>query len=459
MTIRAKIILADVSVFGLVLLAVALIIHNRTRDSEIAKLDSRLQVFATGFITEFQDEWGSGEFPEESELQAVGAPDFPGIRIELIDKSGKDVFLRGSLPALSTEQLRWALADDQIFETIRVDDTVFRQLIHPIETDEATGFVLRLAAPMTELYSRLRDLTLILAVAVPAALFLSALLVYFITRLAFKPMAQMVEAAEQISASSLHRRIAVSPGSDEVRRLADALNEMMNRIEDAFSSQRQFVADASHELRTPLTVILSELEFLKKRIEDDKSREGIDAAISETDRLSRLVDQLLLLARIDARKLILDFESVRLDELLVEIIRLFKAPTEAAGIQLDLHVDEAIEITGDPGKLKQVLFNVTDNAVKYSPRDGRVLVSLARSDSMATVTIRDQGPGIAAGDLANVFRRFYRGTAARAAREGSGLGLAIAKELVEAHGGHIYIDSEADSGTTVSINLPLQDSS
>lgn len=459
MTIRAKIILANVSVFGLVLLAVALIIHNRTRDSEIAKLDSRLEVFATGFITEFQDEWESGEFPEESELQAVGAPDFPGVRIELIDKSGKDVYLRGSLPALGTEHLKWALADDQIFETIRVDDTVFRQLIHPIETDEATGFVLRLAAPMTELNSRLHDLTLILTAAVPAALFFSALFVYFITRLAFKPMAQMVETAEQISASSLHRRIAVPPRSDEVRRLADALNEMMNRIEDAFSSQRQFVADASHELRTPLTVILSELEFLKKRIEDSKSREGIDAALSETERLSRLVNELLLLARIDARKLTLDFESVRLDELLVEIVRLFKAPAEAAGIQLDLHVDEAIEITGDPGKLKQVLFNVTDNAVKYSPRDGRVFLSLVRSDSMATVTIRDQGPGVAAADLPNIFRRFYRSSKARGEREGSGLGLAIAKELVEAHGGHINIDSEANGGTAVSINLPLQDSS
>ncbi len=455
MTIKAKIILADVAVFGLVLIAVALVVYDRTRESEIAKLDSQLEVFATGFITEFENEWESNEFPEENELQAVGAPGFPGVRIELIDTSGNDIFSRGSLPALNNESRRWAFAGNSLFETIRVNDTLFRQSIRPIETGETADFVLRLAAPMTELSSRLQDLTLILAVAVIAALFLSVLLVYLITRIALKPMVRMVDAAERISESSLHHRLTAPDTKDEVHRLADALNEMMSRIEDAFNSQRQFVADASHELRTPLTVIYSELEFLKRRVEDEKSREGIEAALSETERLSRLVDQLLLLARIDARKLALDVQPVRLDELLADIMKLFQAPADANNIRMELHVDEAIEIVGDAGKLKRVFLNITENALKYSPRGGQVFISLGKESGMATVTIRDQGPGIAAADRPNVFKRFYRASAARGEREGSGLGLAIAKELVEAHGGQIAIASEAGAGTTVRISLPI----
>jgi len=455
MTIKAKIILADMAVFGLVLVAVALAVYDRTRESEIAKLDSQLEVFATGFITEFEDEWESKDFPEENELQAVGAPGFPGVRIELIDTTGNDIFSRGSLPAINNESLQWAFAGNPIFETIRVNDTLFRQLIRPIEAQETADFVLRLAAPLTELYSRLHDLTLILVVSVTAALFLSALSVYLITRLAFKPMVRMVDTAERISASSLHHRLTAPNTRDEVRRLADALNEMMSRIEDAFNSQRQFVADASHELRTPLTVIYSELEFLKRHVEDKKSREGIDAALSETDRLSRLVDQLLLLARIDARKLVLDIQPVRLDELLIDITKMLQAPAESNNIRLELHIDEAIEIGGDAEKLRRVFLNITQNALKYSPPGGQVFISLGKEGGMATVTIRDQGPGIAAADLPNIFKRFYRASTARAEREGSGLGLAIAKELVEAHGGRITIASEPGAGTTIRINLPI----
>ncbi len=455
MTIKAKIILADMAVFGLVLVAVALAVYDRTRESEIAKLDSQLEVFATGFITEFEDEWESKDFPEENELQAVGAPGFPGVRIELIDTTGNDIFSRGSLPAINNESLQWAFAGNPIFETIRVNDTLFRQLIRPIEAQETADFVLRLAAPLTELYSRLHDLTLILVVSVTAALFLSALSVYLITRLAFKPMVRMVDTAERISASSLHHRLTTPNTRDEVRRLADALNEMMSRIEDAFNSQRQFVADASHELRTPLTVIYSELEFLKRHVEDKKSREGIDAALSETDRLSRLVDQLLLLARIDARKLVLDIQPVRLDELLIDITKMLQAPAESNNIRLELHIDEAIEIGGDAEKLRRVFLNITQNALKYSPPGGQVFISLGKEGGMATVTIRDQGPGIAAADLPNIFKRFYRASTARAEREGSGLGLAIAKELVEAHGGRITIASEPGAGTTIRINLPI----
>jgi two-component system OmpR family sensor kinase len=458
MSIRLKIILANVIVFGLVLIGLALIVYDRTRESETAKLDSQLEVYATGFITEFEDEWENREFPDISELKSVTTAGLSGIRVELSDSSGNAIHLKKSLPSIDSGVLRRALAGTPVFETIPINDTNFRQLVRPVEADEKVGFVLRLAAPMIDLEDRMHDLVIILILAVPAALFLAAMSVYLITRLAFKPMTQMVDAAEQISASSLHHRLETPESRDEVQRLAEALNEMMNRIEDAFKSQRQFIADASHELRTPLTVIYSELEFLKRNMKDDDLREGIGIALEETDRLSRLVGQLLLLARIDAHKLVLDIQRVRLDELLIDCIRLLKIQAEKNNIGLNLHIDEAIETGGDAEKLKRALINVLENAIKYSPRGKQIFVSLGNEDGRtAVVTIKDQGAGIEARDLANVFKRFYRGDRARVGHDGSGLGLAITRELVEAHGGEISMESKSGTGTTVWIRLPIRD--
>ncbi len=458
MTIRSKLIITNIVVFGLILAAVAVAVYVQTRESEIAKLDSNISSFAASFTTEFDDQWEDGEFPESSEIEALPDSLLPGIRVELLDSTGRSIFRRGEVPPVLKGLIRQTLSDKTTFRDIEIHDEWFRQCLWPIEVDEHTAFALVLVAPAENIEDRLGALMAILIVSFIAALLISVLAVYFVTGRAFQPVTNMVYAAERISGSTLERRLEVPLADNEVHRLARALNSMMQRIEDAFKSQRQFVADASHELRTPLTVVYGELEYLKRQTENPNMNKNLDAALLEIDRLSHLVDQLLLLARIDARKLPIERKPVRLDELLAESVRVQQANASKRNVRILLHIDEILEIPGDAVHLKRVFINIIDNAVKYSPGGGEIDINLKRKDIFAIVSISDRGPGIDESETGKVFSRFYRSPRARQMGEGSGLGLAIARELVEAHGGKIELEAPESGGTGVRIRLPLENS-
>ncbi len=459
MTIRSKLIITYAVLFGLVLAAVAIVVYSRSRDSEVARLDSRLDTFATGFIAEFEDQWEDKEFPESSELEALAASGLSAIRIELMDGEGKVLFQRGKFPSLEPELRSEALNDMTLRQNLRIDSDWYRQVVRAVEFDDQARYVLRLAAPTEQIEERLANLTIILILTSSAALLISIVAVYLITGRAFRPITRMVDAAEKISGETLHHRVVVPPAHNEVSRLADALNEMMQRIEDAFKSQRQFVADASHELRTPLTVVYGELEFLRRKIKDGHLEESLKTALLEVDRLSHLVKQLLLLARIDAHKLELERQQVRLDEVLADCVQLMQVRGVKQGVTIDLQIKDVVEVDGDAELLKRAFLNVIDNAVKYSPAGGEVTISLFLKTKHAATTVHDQGPGIEPADRELVFKRFHRTPRARKDQEGSGLGLAIARDLIKAHGGQIRFEDTGDVGTTVLILLPLQQNS
>lgn len=455
MTIRTKLIITNVVVFGIILFAVAAVIYDRTRETEFAKLDSQLEVYAAGFVTEFEDQWENNEFPENGELEALASPPLTEIRVQLVDSTGKVLFGRGELPPPPTDLLNLNFQNQSTHRNIKIGVQRFRWSIRPVESDDKINFALVLAAPIREIEERLANLTLILIATLSGALLLSAIAIYFITGRAFRPITRMVEAAEMISAATLHHRLKVPQTQDEVRRLAEALNEMMARIEAAFRSQRQFVADASHELRTPLTVVYSELEYLRREIEGDNLNDSFTTVLLEIDRLSHLVQQLLLLARVDAQKLTVDRQAVRLDETLAECIRTLQSAAAEHRVRIQLQVTDVVEIEGDAGHLQRALLNVIDNAVKYSPEEGEVKVEVRRDRDTAILTVEDQGPGISEANRELVFKRFYRSPAARQTHDGSGLGLAIAKELIEAHGGRIDLGTAKLGGALVRVELPL----
>ncbi len=455
MTLRSRLIVTNVVVFAVILVILAVIVYERTRESEIVKLDSRLESYAAEFATEFEEQWENKEFPESSELEAIVNREYKNIRIQLYDSLDHSLFHRGDMPQIPVQLRKKVFANAVIHQNINIGDEWFRQLIRPVESDERIGFVLAVAAPADEVEERLSELTGLLLISVLSALLISAMAVYYFTGRSFRPVDKMVNAAEKISASTLDHRIDLPPVHDEVHRLAMALNAMMQRIEDAFKSQRQFVAEASHELRTPLTVIYSELEFLKRRIQDQESTDSIDASLKEVDRLTHLVQQLLLLARIDARRLTLDRQAVRLDEILVDSVQLQQKNAAKKNVHISLKIGDPIEIGGDPEHLKRAFINVIDNAVKYSPEASEVIINLTKEPGSAIITITDFGPGIKDSEIEAVFKRFYRSPHSRRDYDGSGLGLAITRELVEAHDGTVYIAKSDDRGTTVEIKLPI----
>jgi signal transduction histidine kinase len=310
---------------------------------------------------------------------------------------------------------------------------------------------------MTEVEANLHYLRLLFMIIIPLALLITAVAASLITRLAFRPMSGMVETARQISASNLHTRLVLPDAHDEVRALGDALNKMIERIDSAFKSQKQFIADASHEIRTPLSVISTELEFAERKVIDPTIQESIQASLAEIDRLARMAEGMLLLARLDFSQDVLRMKPTRLDELLVECVQLMRALAAKNHIEINLSVEEAVEMTADTEKLKSAILNLLDNSIKYSKPNSSVDARLKLNHSLpkrVLVILEDRGSGIAASDIPKIFKRFYRGENARAEISGSGLGLAIAEKIIALHGGSISVQSEEGNGSVFTIELP-----
>src|SRR5205823_14638955 len=242
----------------------------------------------------------------------------------------------------------------------------------------------------------------------------------------------------------------------EVARLAGTFNAMLDRLHAAFAAQRRFVADASHELRTPLATIRgrSEVLLLSPAL-NPETRDGLAMIRDEAGRMGRLVANLLLLARGDEARAI-DRRPVELDVLLLEVAR--QARALAQGITVTIgHEDQAL-VPGDADLLKQLVLNLVDNALTYTPPGGHVDLSLYVAHGHAWLAVRDTGPGIPPAEVAHIFERFYRLDRARTRRSGgAGLGLAIARWIAEAHGGRIDVESTVGQGSTFTVVLPLCD--
>jgi heavy metal sensor kinase len=298
-------------------------------------------------------------------------------------------------------------------------------------------------------------LGLLLLVAGPVLLALAALGGLLLAQKAMRPVASMTRQAAGIGGRRLGARVAVPPARDELARLATTLNGMLARIEGGVAQQHRLVADASHELRTPLAVMRSELEVgLREPGLPEAARETLASVEEEVERMAQVVDNLLVLVRSDEGQLALRRDPVRLQEVAAAAVERLQHLADAKGIRLELRGQPA-EVAGDRQRLGEVLANLLDNAVKYSPAGGTVTVGLQRHDHLVRLTVDDSGPGIPAEELSRVFDRFYRVDAARSRAEGgAGLGLAICRELVEAHGGRIWAERRPAGGSSLVVELP-----
>jgi len=273
---------------------------------------------------------------------------------------------------------------------------------------------------------------------------------------ALRPVAAMRETADAIARSrELSRRIDVPTTDDELSRLATTFNRMLGSLEEAYVTQQRFVGDASHELRAPLTAVQANLELLRRgdRMPAEDRTRAIEEAFAETRRMTRLVADLLALARADAG-IPLRRASVELDRIVLDVVSEARHMTRGHAIELE-HVEPA-ELSGDPDRVRQLLLILVDNAIRYTPPSGQVIVTLRCSYGWADLTVRDTGVGIAADALPHIFERFYRSDRARVRDPGgTGLGLAIARWVAEQHGGTLNLESELGRGTVARVRLPL----
>jgi len=280
---------------------------------------------------------------------------------------------------------------------------------------------------------------------------------YYIIDKFLYPIKIITNKAQEISSSNLNERIEVKNEQDELGRLTQTLNNLLERLSNAFESQRSFMADAAHELKTPLSVLRAHWENeLNNPKLDDKFKERLVQDVEQIGRLNQLINKLLFLSQTDDVYEKLDITSFRLDEFLRDIINDTRILADLKKQTIDKIELAPLTIHADQGQLYQLFFNLLDNAIKYTPEKGKIWLTLREVANQAEINIRDNGQGIETKELDKIFERFYRIDKDRSRKTGgSGLGLAICKLVVNAHKGSISVKSEPKKGTTFTIELPL----
>jgi heavy metal sensor kinase len=323
-----------------------------------------------------------------------------------------------------------------------------RLLVTPL----ADGGILVVGASLEERDEALRGFLTELFIIGPVALLLASLLGYGIGTAALRPVEAMRKEAEAISAVEPGRRLPVPAARDEIARLSETLNEMLGRLERALERERSFVADASHELRTPLALLKAELELALRRPRTKAELEdAVRSAAGEADRLARLAEDLLVLARSDQATLELHRDSVQVREIMERIAERFAGHADGRRIEVNAPAD--LRLHADAARIEQALGNLVDNAVRHG--DGLIRMTGARSNGFVELHVADGGRGFAPDFVAHAFERFTRADTARTAG-GAGLGLAIVAVIAEAHGGQAHAVNREGAGADVWLSLPAE---
>jgi heavy metal sensor kinase len=320
------------------------------------------------------------------------------------------------------------------------------------------SYLVQVAAPLDDFYGALHRFGMLLLVSIPIFLLVAAAGGYWMSRRALVPVDQITNTARSISVQNLSSRLVVPQTRDELQRLSETLNSMLGRLETAFKKITQFTADASHELRTPVAVMRTRAELsLRKARSADEYRETVTQLHAELEKTSALIEKLMFLARADCGAEALQSGPLNLSEIVREVCNQGSALAEGKQVAFREQLpDWPVWINGDPSSLRRLFLILIDNAVKYTPTNGRVEVCLEEGDGVAVGEVRDTGIGIAPEDLPSVFERFYRADKARSRESGGvGLGLSIGRWIAEAHQGTIEVQSSQGRGSIFRVRLPL----
>jgi two-component system OmpR family sensor kinase len=438
---RARLTLGFAGVMVILFGGLALLLHVLVENSLDQQINSSLQTRATDLQTLV------GGHPTSSPLQAL--PDSGGTFAQIIDPRTGRVLTATSghyTPLLDHAQLRWASARSGL-----ITDSSGRLLAKPVATKP--GSVLVVGSSLTQRNHTLTVLSDLLFVGGPALLVLTCFAGYVLAARALRPVEKMSVQAAMISGSPAGERLPTPEARDEIRRLGDTLNALLDRVEEALARERSFVSDASHELRTPLAVLKLELEFaLASDISRDELQERVSSAAEEVDRLTKVAQDLLLIARADQGRLPLEKRPVEVEEILGTVADRFQQPArlrdravraEPALASLWVDVDETW--------IEQALNNLVSNALRYG--DGPVLLRARERPTSIELHVLDEGCGFEPGFLESAFERFARSDPARSGG-GAGLGLSIVRAIAEAHGGGAGVANRPTGGGDAWVSLP-----
>ena len=310
------------------------------------------------------------------------------------------------------------------------------------------------AAPLEQMLRRLLEM---LAVGLPLTVAVAVAGGFVLVRRALDPVERIARKAQEITQHNLSERLPVVHSGDELERLSLSLNHMISRLQEAIDGSKQFVADASHELRTPLTVMRGELENLAQDGQlGRETRETLGSVLEEVERLAEIVESLFALSRLDAGAASSEWRRFDLAELAATTAEQMSLLATDKNVSITCESSAGVTVEGDPARLKQVIVNQLDNAIKYTAAGGRVRLAVRREQGWAVLEVADDGIGIPAEALPHVFKRFFRVDTSRSREQGgAGLGLAIVKSICSAHGADIEVISEVGRGSTFRLRQPL----
>lgn len=399
-------------------------------------------------------------------LEAGGSPAATKL-VQIVDDKGRIIDTSENLEddplPINLIVLEQARQNGVEWNELSFEGERLRMVSVPVRGATSEQRVVQVAMPLTEILETLSQTRWILVLGIPMALLLSCLAGWWLAGKALQPVAQITERARHISAHDLGLKLEIR-SQDELGALAGTLNEMFARLdvaftklEDAYRQIQRFSADASHELRTPLTTLRGEAEVaLRQSRTAGEYRETLEHILREAERMSKIVDDLLLLAQADSGEVAPEKEPVQLDLLLSEVVSSFIPIAKEKGAQLRPSGLPPIQVIGDESYLFRLFANLIDNGVKYTSSGGTVSITVQTTGHKIQVTVSDTGIGIAPEHLPYLFERFYRVDKARSRQMGgSGLGLSIAQWIAEAHGGRIEVKSEVCKGSSFTVVLPI----
>jgi signal transduction histidine kinase len=475
-------------VVGVVMCIIGTGAYFFAQTSLIVALDARLSSHAEKVETELEEylndarldslSWHIRQREDIGNLQTEGLHD---VRMWVWDSLGTNIIsttipTQQSLPQPSTA-LFTKFGHDTLC-TMTIQSRSYRLVQQTYHFQQNGTYTIIVAAGLQETEAELFRFRGVLIVIVLSVTLITGLAAYSAVRRALQPIMTMTNAAARMSVGNLRERLQLPETKDEVHTLGETLNSMLSRLQTSFEAQQHFIADAAHELRTPLTALRCELELVSESVSNDNISNDsessppnisskISNALEEITRLERLTDHLLTLARLDAA-LPLRFESVRLDELLIECVQSITPIAAAKSVTIDFFIDEALEISADILYIRRALGNLAENAILYAPEQTSISVSLyratkslmgsplteSRHDAETTTIVFTNAGEIADGERERIFERFYRGERERTTANGSGLGLAIAQEIITRHGGTITIGTQ-NATVVCTVLLPL----
>lgn len=431
--------------------------RNSLQDSIDAKIRSIGEVLSSS-MTETHNSSVFGNF--ERYLENVLGRKPKGKFIQIMDTSGrigaKMSDIEGEALPTSFNALERAMRGEIVYETIERTKPRLRMVTIPIMEKKKVTSVVQVGTSLEDFDETIKKLLLIMIISIPTSISVTIVVGYFMAKKALRPVDQIRRAAVKISSSNLDEKIDIAGRRDELGRLAETFNAMIGRLKDAFQRVNQFSIDVSHELKTPLTILKGETEVaLRKEREKDDYQKLLLSNLEEIDRMSCIIDDLLLLSKADTKDIKLNIEEIALRDLIMGVCINMKVVADKKEVVLQTGEMEDLRVKGDELKLRRMILNIVENGIKYSQTGGKVIVSSYVNDGYAQIDVKDEGIGISEQDIKYVFDRFFRADRSRKRESGSGLGLSISRWIAEAHKGSIEVKSQPAQGSIFTIKLPI----